>query len=470
MDVPMVNRNPIRAMVFVVGIGAAAWLAWSAADADTAPTMPESLPATVLTSTPSPPTAKAVSAAALPTDPVREAAAVPPQANVPPANARSLRTVVGRVQLPSGQPVANVTVAIGARRTKTPLDGTFRLEFTNDQDALVATGRGHEPAVLDAVGTRPEVIEGRELVVTLPGPAATITGWLVDTDGNSCTGWHVDLHSGGTDCGDDGLPKLMAEDLAAGADDLPADWRQHAAATTSPNDQKVGGDGSFLIGGLRTGRDYVLRARNERTLQTVRSEPIRAGTQGLRFVVPAGTWREQVTGRAIDRNGGAIPGVRVRLTMRVHRNGYRESYETGQEVRTGPDGGFAFSHVPCEDLLLRFDQADIESLYYELPGTHPGQDVVVNLSSQCRFRCEPAANLPATATLRVLDVLDRPLQVLLRSPNADAIGGQRLAVPPEGGEFAVSDQACWLVFEVDERVVRRLPIRLRRGEVTVVRG
>ena len=478
----MANGTNLRIVTLGACLGASAWLAWLCVAPDVPPLLPTgqptaSEPATAPTTraTPTPEAERAGNGGAAEESESRRLAV--------PTNPHAPRVVRGRVRLGTGQPAAEVTVAIGANRTKTKSDGTFQLACPSDDADLVAMRRGHEPTVVEAVASRPEVVDGRELTIELLGPAATIRGWLIDADGNPCSGvrpdsegrlrplWHVDLHGGGTECGHDGLPQLMAEDLAAGADELSIQgWTKNASPTTNPNDRPVGVDGSFTISGLRTGRDYVLRARNDTTLQTATSLPIRAGTQGFRFVVPEGRWRERVHGRVVDRNGGAINDVRVRLTMRVHRNGSGETYQTGQDDRTRGNGRFSFLRVPHEDLLLRFDQGDVESLYHELRADDPGEDLVILLSSQCRFRCEPAANLPTPATLRVLDELDRPLRVEQRFADGTSRGGQRLDVPAGGGDYAVSDRATWLVFEVDERTIRRLPIRLRRGEFPVVRG
>jgi hypothetical protein len=470
----MTNRTTITALACTaVIVCTAAWLALRNADTDAAP--PPSPAASSAPIGSAWPEAASAGTSDVVYDP--EAERQPRRALPTPASSRSGRTVRGRVVFASGQPAAEVTVAIATDRTETTADGAFQLECTSDDAALVATRIGHEPTVVAAVATQPEVVEGRELTVVLLGPALTITGWLVQTDGTPCAGWHLDLHGGGTYVDTEGAdvaglgaplrPMFLAEDLAAGAhEESLGGW----TLAKNPNDQRVGADGAFSIGGLRTGCDYVLRARNETTLQTVKSLPIRAGTQGLRFVVPEGSWRERVHGRVIDRNGGAIAGVRVRLTMRVHRNGNGETYETGQEDRTWANGQFTFTHVPHEDLLLRFDQGDIESLYHAFPATDPGNDLLITLSSPCRFRCEPAANLPAPTTLRVLDEHQCPLRVGHEVRPGHSTGGLRLAMPALGGEFQVSDRAAWLVFEVDEQEIRRLPLRLRRGEATLVRG
>ncbi|MBX3465263.1 MAG: carboxypeptidase regulatory-like domain-containing protein [Planctomycetes bacterium] len=397
----------------------------------------------------------------------------------PPTTAHAARRAVfGRARHDTGEPADGARIAVGRQRTHAGPDGAFRLDSTNDDDALVATLAGCEPAVVDAVARHPDVEAGRQLEVVLRRTALTIRGVLVGVDGGPCPGWNLCLHGGTTPAGHDGLPELSAEDFAAGAkaveapvaderDLLSGKPRQH-----NPNHRIVGDDGAFVVAGLRPGRHYVLRAWNESTLQTVLSSPVAAGTQGYRFVVPPGEWRDRAYGRAIDRHGGPIAGVRVRLTMRVHDNGSgHTSYQTGQEVRTDADGRFAFQRVPREDLLLRFDGPDVESLYREFPAAEAGLDLLVPLACRLRFRIEPTPALPVPTSVLVLDAAHKPLRLEQQIAEGTSRGGERMDLPASGvAEFTVGDAAAWLVLERDGAELRRLPLQLRRGEIAIVRG
>ena len=477
----MANRSLPTALV-CLGL-AAAWFAWRSVGAGVQPPA-EPAPragARPAVAEPTPHVASPV----VSSDVDRATAAPPVEREAAPVKASPPRGVVGFVRLPSGLPASGADVWVARRRTKADATGAFRIDCNGDAESLVALLAGHEPAVIEAVATRPEVVAGLTLIVDLKGPAPNITGWLVDAKGSPCKDWHIDQHSGGATIDHDGLPRLSAEDLAAGAT-APSNDASGAGATmlptgprtgtdptaVHPNDQRVTADGAFTIGGLRTGFDYVLRARNESTLQTVKSLPIRAGTQGFRFVVPDGAWRERVHGRAIDRSGGPIAGVRVRLTMRVHKSGNGESYQTGQEVRTDADGRFTFHRVPCEDLLLRFDEANVESLYHEFRADDSGENLLITLHGACRFRFTPVPGLGATTSLRVLDAGQQALPLVYEFGNGDRLGSRSMVLPAgtDTCEFTVSDRAAWLVLEVDAREIRRLPLLLRRGETLVVRG
>lgn len=383
--------------------------------------------------------------------------------------------VRGRVLLPSGEPAADASVRIGGRATQAAADGAFELRC-QDGEALVAFLAGFEPVCIDDVAQQPAVRARQRLDVQLPGASLTIDGQLVTADGAPAKGWFLRLHGGTTDCADDGHPPLTAEDFAAGAMVARAQELQSngwpLAQRRSPNETLVGDDGRFRVAGLRRGHDYVLRAWNQTTLQTAISPPIPAGASGYRFVVPAGEWRERVFGRVIDRQGGAIAGVRVRLTMRVHRSARGESYETGQEARTTGDGSFEFRRVVRDDLLLRFDGPDVRSKYVELPAAAPGEDLLVQLGCECVLQFEPAPGVPLPTAVRVLDQAGNALRFTRQIREGESQSGQRLPTP--GGAsvltLRVGDDACWLVLEREGQGERRVPVRVQRGEVATVRG
>ncbi len=391
-------------------------------------------------------------------------------ASARPASAAPAAIVRGRVLLPGGQPAAGADVRAGNQSANAADDGAFTLEVRSRDDDLAAWLVGYQPVIVADVAQLPDVVAARAIDVMLPGTALTIDGWLVAADGTPAKGWHVHLHGGATPVDDSELPVLTAEDFAAGVRD-PEDRNEQRPRRISPNLLEIGDDGAFLFGGLRRGQDYVLRAWNEDTLQTALSPPLRAGTRGYRFSVPPGSFREHVRGRAIDRHGGPIAGVRVRLTMRVHKSGHSESYETGQSVQADADGRFAFTQVIREDLLLRFDGEHVVSHYHEFRANDPGDDVLVRLGMLCRFRVEPDPDAIAPASFRVLDAQQQPLR-LTRQVMKETQRALRIRIAPDDPwrDMTVSDEAAWLLFEVAEREVRRVPLQLRRGELNVVRG
>jgi len=382
----------------------------------------------------------------------------------------------GRVLLETRTPANGARVRIGAGEPQMEPDGSFVVQ--RDQvargDDLVATLEGYEPAVIDDLAQTPEFRSDEVLEIVLPGRALTIDGWLVEkTGGAPCEGWQLELYRG-TDCGLVSFPNMLAEDLAAGGRAQKQDPRMMPAGperVVNPNLQKIGKDGTFRIAGLRRGHDYVLRAWNERTLRTVLSEAIPAGATRYVFTVPNADFRERVWGRVVDRRDMPIADVRVRLTMRVHEVEGRTSYQTGGQVRSGPDGSFEFKAVPRENLLLRFDGKDVDSYYHELPADDPGVNLQIRLACLCRFRYEALPGVATAASLRVLDANEKPMRITRQLGQGSTESNTSYAI--ENGrspDLMVSDTAAWLLLQTRDGHQRRVPMPLSRGDITIVRG
>ncbi|HEX6811582.1 MAG TPA: carboxypeptidase-like regulatory domain-containing protein [Planctomycetota bacterium] len=378
----------------------------------------------------------------------------------------------GRVLFETRSPAAGASVRIGATETKAGPDGSFALprDKVGSADDLVATLTGYEPAVIESVAQSEAFRSDRVLEVVLPGMAWSIDGFLLDMNGAPCEGWKLELHRG-TDCGQISFPNVLAEDLAAGARVQAVDPRAApagAAQAVNPNMQTIGTDGAFHIGGLRRGRQYVLRAWNERTLRTVFSDPIPAGAARYVFRVGAADNRERVWGRAVDRSGAPIADVRVRLTMRVHEVPGRTSYQTGAHVRTGGDGTFEFKDVPRENLLLRFDHRDIDSYYHDLLAEDPGADLRIQLACLCRFRYEALPGAAAARSLRVLDANEKGLRITRQiGENSTESRTWYEIASGRSPDLMVSDAAAWLSLQFGDGSEKRVPMQLLRGQVTI---
>ena len=400
-------------------------------------------------------------------------------ANPPPApqleRAAVKGEVRGRVLLETRAPANGARVRIGAGEVQMEPDGSFvvpRHQVARGDD-LVATLEGYEPAVIDDLSQTAEFRSDDVLDVVLPGRASSIDGWLVETGGAPCEGWKLELYRG-TDCGLVSFPNLLAEDLAAGGHAQKQDPRMVPAGpekVVNPNLQTIGKDGAFRVAGLRRGHDYVLRAWHERALRTVISGPIPAGATRYVFTVPDAERRERVWGRVVDRRGVPIADVRVRLTMRVHEVEGQTSYQTGAQVRSGPDGSFELKDVPRENLLLRFDGKGVDSYYHDLPATDPGADLRIELACMCRFRYEALPGVAAAVSLRVIDANEKPMRITRQLGQGSSESNTSYAIEHgRSPDLMVSDTAAWLLLQTGDGGQRRVPMPLSRGDITIVRG
>ena len=65
--------------------------------------------------------------------------------------------------------------------------------------------------------------------------------------------------------------------------------------------------GAFAIGGL-VDRNYRLRFVNKNTLEIHVSEPIAAGTDDARIILPASALHDELRGRVVTRDGEPVEG------------------------------------------------------------------------------------------------------------------------------------------------------------------
>ena len=467
-------------VVLLVGLAWLAWLAWPAEpDAGTPAPRVEAAAGDGSRSAGHAPALAPREAARTPSL-EREAAPAPPPPATPP-DQHVATTVHGRVVDANGRGVPGASVQVASRRATCGDDGAFTIDVLTPDAALHAWAVGREPATVPAIGRQPEALAGAPVTVRLRGAALAIEGVVWTSDGAPARGWNLHLHSGGTIVDGAAMPPLTIEDLAHGAT-IPSGAFGHGPVSDSrgragvprsnPNELRLPADGAFRIGGLREGHDYVLRAWHPRSLEAVLSAPIRAGTRGFFFVLPPPDCRGRVVGRVVDRHGGPVQDVRVRLTIRLWSSGGSEAYGTGQAATTNDEGAFLFTAVARQPLLLRFDGDGIESTSRELPAEAGDADVLVVAETICRFRFEPDPALPPPTSMRVQDSEGRALRVERLLEPGHSQRGTRHGWKPgdEELELRVVDRAFELVLAGDHGELRRVPLRLRHGEVAVVRG
>ena len=151
-----------------------------------------------------------------------------------------------------------------------------------------------------------ELLWPAEVVLQLGAPAGTLTGRVVDADGEPMSGvkvWLDDSTSFGRSS--DGL--VAVETLLGGGEGF---W----------NFVRTAADGTFELDGLLE-RDYRLQAVDSRTLVSVESGPVSAVDSPVELRLPTRDVHERVAGRVVTSSGAAIPGVSVglfRITYEVH--------------------------------------------------------------------------------------------------------------------------------------------------------
>lgn len=372
--------------------------------------------------------------------------------------------ISGRVLLPDRSPAAQAKVAFGSARTECDDAGRFELVVEREspppgwgllpETALVAWAEDWIPVVradiwpvVSQAGDRSGALGPVELV--LDQRALALSGTLLERDGGLATGWRIQLLDG-TLIERGPYRPMTAEELCSGA-------TGHVEVT----------DGAFSFGGLVPDRSYRVRAWNPRTLEQVTSPPWPAGTHGIVLRAPDEGWRPLVDGVVVGLDGLPVADVRCRLSMNEYEVDVSTWMTTGQEVRTGPDGRFAFHDVPRSAVFVRFN-LDGSGAERPLDPDENGRGLRIEMvrSGAFRFETEPRPGRAIT----ILDENDEPLRITITLAPGRTSVSNRVELAPDGScEGGVSEQARWLVLHEDERERMRLPLVIRHGATARLR-
>jgi RNA polymerase sigma-70 factor (ECF subfamily) len=407
-----------------------------------------------------------------PPDRAREAASAEPAAEEP------LR-LLGRVLFPDSRGVPGASVVLGPFSTTSDARGRFELvldlegnvgrpEFPWSLDeldgdtALVAIFDGWVPAVRERAGELVHALQRRDeldgsgpvevVELVLESLALSLSGTLLDRTGAPAEGWRISLLDG-TPAFRGPYRPFTVEELASGA-------RAHV---------ETGADGGFAFRGLSEGKEYRVRAWNERTLEQVVSAPIPAGTAGVVVRAPDEPWRTVVDGVVVGLDGSPLAGVRCRLTMAEYELDGGTWMTTGQEVETDALGRFAFADVPPTEIFIRFNGYG-SGARLDLVPDDPCRALRVELVRTGEFLFEARDPARAPDALGALDEAGERLKLEVPTGEGSTSSTSELEVPESGSRRAsVSELARWLVLLDDSRELARLPLAIRHGEVARIR-
>ena len=182
----------------------------------------------------------------------------PPAAAQPATPSRA--RVVGFVFHLDGSPAEAARVLLCGQEERADAEGRFELSVLADpaRADLVAFVSGYEPALRPAFGG--ELVPGTtyEVRLVLGSPTTTVSGHVLDHDGNALKNWNVELD------GPDPLAELGLRERV-----------------------RTDSEGAFTLIDVPAGV-HILRAWKERRELGYLSAPIEAGASGTTVVVPAG--------------------------------------------------------------------------------------------------------------------------------------------------------------------------------------
>jgi protocatechuate 3,4-dioxygenase beta subunit len=317
--------------------------------------------------------------------------------------------------------------------------------------ALVATSAGVQPAFVPNCSDALLAHSGAPLFLKLElgPPTLAIRGRVLDADDRPCAGWRVQLGNG-TVLIEGRFPMLLAEHFGATE-------RGEAHVRTDE-------EGRFELRGL-SARDYELLAFDPKTLLSLRSEAVPAGTEDLVLRLAPDALRVRVSGRVLDRRGAPLAQARVGATLITQRTLSGFTWESGPQATTDEQGAFELPSFPRAGCELRVDGEDLIPQSFEVPAEY--DTLELRVARRCHFLLEldPQRALPAGLAFELHDERGEPLSIYTFQGGGWSSSSAHSVSTRSTGVLAASEDARTLVLRAADVELERLPIELAPGEV-----
>ncbi len=373
------------------------------------------------------------------------------------------RYIAGRVIHRDGRAAEGARVGFGVDSAVAGPDGQFRLKMLEGLSEqrqieglardvwkglpLTAFMKGARPAVLDGVGAQwvANQFALENLLVVLESPLPPIRGHVLDASGKPCAKWHVsllDAHAWGS--------SLQLEMVAGG----------------DTSEQTTDAEGSFRLGGLLS-HNYRVRACDTHAMLAIDSEPVPPGTEDLVLRVPADAWIERVAGRVVSKRGVAIGAASISIGLVVEETGDARMLTWHEAAIADAGGRFELRNVPRTGCLIGASDSQIRSNSIPFDASMEGQELRLEVELTLRFRVEPLKE-GEFDRFEIADGSGKQMTFEAFTTRGTSLvdtvhirdGSAPVCSTTEAGET--------LVLYLGEKEIRRVPLILRPGEITVV--
>jgi len=388
---------------------------------------------------------------------------------------RSERMLAGVVVDARGVPAADALVWLGAHTARSGADGTFALDLGSGDPPragceLFALRPGTLPARLRAAaGADGSARWPDPLVLQLGGPTLSIAGTVRASDGAPQPNVRVWVNR----------LEFVGERTDPSRPDVTDDcYLENELRGVAPGWQPVrtDADGAFCIDGL-LGRDYHVTAMADGSVLRVDREHVPAGSKDLALQFDAGALIAEVHGVVTDRRGQPLKDIQVRVTTDAYsqfRDGrcYGTWHESGATVLTDAGGRFALQNLPRERAYLRLAGDEVmPDVLGNGETTWPfaaEQELRIALRRRCHFQVE-LLDAAAADRVTLLDGAGKALS-LSEFEGDGSFSSDRMPIHDgRTSVLATTDDAATLVLSSNRREVRRVPIALVPGQLTVLR-
>jgi protocatechuate 3,4-dioxygenase beta subunit len=370
-----------------------------------------------------------------------------------------------------GDPVADAVVSLeGGMAVGTDGNGRFVLDLRHPVHAALPLEEplviwAVKPGYLPAERQLPSLEEEREagwprdVVLWLVDPALSIEGVVVDHVGRPSVGYRI-APIGTTTLGivergvESGVFSLQTIEAVAGGSDR---------ASTRTDER-----GAFSLRGLGP-RSYSIEVLDPATLFAHVTEPVPAGTMGLRVVLPAvdvgaiggvvrGVFGRTMKGVAVQALSGGPAAEAEQLSALPGRIG-------GPRAVTAEDGAFKLDGVALGRIVLRVESPEIVNidLWAPPPGV-PLDSLEIEVQRRCHFAVDWGDLNDPAVEVRFVDAADRTLPVYaVRGRDTWKLGTLRAG--DECDVLVVGETVTSAVWSREGAELARIPFALTPGKI-----
>jgi hypothetical protein len=392
-----------------------------------------------------------------------------------PARQMREKVLVGTVVDPTGEPIVDAIVFCGGpplRSARSNETGMFYIPLLEDAGRFDVIARGFEPAVIAPRVAKPSSVADYDsplqIVLQPSGAEHRICGQVVDALGHPVAGARVQRLTGTLA----GVVRISGGRFAFGPGE--SDERSIESliqGTTRSGDVDCDEDGRFAIASL-PGREYRLRAFEPRTMKLAESEPISAGSDGVRLVIPDEPVHARIAGIVVDAGGAPVQGAEVRLYRHCEDLDLRRGTALLDHllVTTGSDGRFELRDVARSAWAVGVRQRLKGQLSrIELADTPDLESLRVVVASTCHVRIDATGSDLEFREVGFVDAHGQRVWITEREGRRSSLTGTTQLHGRRSAVLQVPTNAVQLNFQGDGGIVLRLPVKLEPGGFHVIR-
>jgi hypothetical protein len=374
-----------------------------------------------------------------------------------PSASRLIGSVVDREH----RPLEGACVMLGSSRTWSDKEGRFDLDLCSlpkeehDGRPLVAVKEGWKPVSQACLAPSPldSAAWPDPLVLVLDAKALSIRGRVVDADGIPAK--HFRVHARDPVGLDEVLLSAGSPRARVGASD---------GVVLGGGDTTSDEQGNFEVRGLLP-RTYRLRAVDPTTLCTGETPAIRAGASDVEIRV-ASPVHACVAGRVVSMDERPVANARVQ-----GRRTIGSSTECGPETRTDVEGRFRIESLARDAELLHVEADGANGRDWRIADQRDLCDLLLVIPRNGDVRVEMGTSRIEADRFAVFDAAGTRIIMSKHYGPGGAYGPfSSMAIEEGESDWAmVAEDAVTLVLYAGKREVSRMPLRVRAGELNVVR-